>query len=634
MPPGKIKSPKIWVLPLIIFFLSVLLLILHSLYYWPFISDDALISLRYAQRFLNGQGLTWTDGIPVEGYSNLLWVLAVSLLGWIGFDLIISVRVLGYVCMVGVLGAMFYRYNPRNTNSILPYFAASLFLVLSSPIAVWTIGGLEQPLVAFLLSCGIVLSFSFIEKESEDANQALKPGFFFSLLVLTRPDGFLFTLCALLAFVLLFKDRKNKYLIYLKFATLPVLFLLGQLVFRILYYGELIPNSALVKISPSNKHLFDGIRYVLSGSFVVLPLFAAAFIALILCMKKSRIWRINGIFLVVPGLFWATYILVIGGDIFPAWRHMVPLIIFAAFMVGENVKCLGLRFEWKNLVILTLCLTMLVFFQFSSKENIRAKQETWEWDGQVVGLLLKKAFGGQQPLLAVDPAGCVPYWSELPSIDMLGINDYYIPRNKPFSFGQGAIGHELGDGRYVLNRKPDLVLFCLPKGSYRACFQSGIQMQEQPGFFLAYKPLIFEGLSPYKVHSLIWVRKDSPKVGLRYAPDLIYFPGYLLDGYKTPLVRFSEKIGLFVEAKKFDILFIEDLLISNGQWTLKTEPLEMSVKVKIFQKSDGKLLYNGSVPAVFYWPGNDVNVKIVFSFNEADTETVYISSVNLEKTGF
>ena len=40
---------------------------LHSYYYMPFLSDDSLISLRYANRLLDGKGLTWTEGQPVEG---------------------------------------------------------------------------------------------------------------------------------------------------------------------------------------------------------------------------------------------------------------------------------------------------------------------------------------------------------------------------------------------------------------------------------------------------------------------------------------------------------------------------------------------------------------------------------------
>ncbi len=40
------------------FILAIVALYVHTAYYLPFISDDALISLRYAQRLLAGHGLT------------------------------------------------------------------------------------------------------------------------------------------------------------------------------------------------------------------------------------------------------------------------------------------------------------------------------------------------------------------------------------------------------------------------------------------------------------------------------------------------------------------------------------------------------------------------------------------------
>jgi arabinofuranosyltransferase len=45
------------------------ILFLNAVHYLPFLSDDSLISLRYAHRLLDGHGLTWTEGRPVEGYS-------------------------------------------------------------------------------------------------------------------------------------------------------------------------------------------------------------------------------------------------------------------------------------------------------------------------------------------------------------------------------------------------------------------------------------------------------------------------------------------------------------------------------------------------------------------------------------
>ncbi|MEO8666684.1 MAG: hypothetical protein ABI462_14415, partial [Ignavibacteria bacterium] len=40
-----------------------------------FIQDDAYISFRYIQNFVNGNGLVFNIGERVEGYTNLLWVL-------------------------------------------------------------------------------------------------------------------------------------------------------------------------------------------------------------------------------------------------------------------------------------------------------------------------------------------------------------------------------------------------------------------------------------------------------------------------------------------------------------------------------------------------------------------------------
>ena len=86
------------------------LLLLHARYYFPFLSDDALISLRYARRLLQGHGLSWTDGRPVEGYSNLLWILLVALLGLCRVDLVDAARILGSLSVVVAMFSLAYWY--------------------------------------------------------------------------------------------------------------------------------------------------------------------------------------------------------------------------------------------------------------------------------------------------------------------------------------------------------------------------------------------------------------------------------------------------------------------------------------------------------------------------------------------
>ena len=61
-------------------------------------------------------------------------------------------------------------------------------------------------------------------------------------------------------------------------------------------------------------------------------------------------------------------------------------------------------------------------------------------------------------LIAVDAAGQVPYFSELPAIDMFGINDLHIGRLQVATLGQGTPGHEKFDLVYVIGRAPQYVI--------------------------------------------------------------------------------------------------------------------------------------------------------------------------------
>jgi hypothetical protein len=70
-----------------------------------------------------------------------------------------------------------------------------------------------------------------------------------------------------------------------------------------------------------------------------------------------------------------------------------------------------------------------------------------------VGKWLKKNVP-PNTLIAVDAAGAVPFFSELPTIDMFGMNDEYIAHGSNPNLGLGVAGHEKFDLKYVLARRP------------------------------------------------------------------------------------------------------------------------------------------------------------------------------------
>ena len=151
---------------LIIGLFATLVLLLHARSFLPLVFEDALISLRYARRLVEGLGLTFTEGEVVEGYSNLLWVLLCALLHWFGMDLIDASRLLGTLGGVAAIAGIVYAFRPANWSGALPAFAGAMALALTVPIAIWAIAGLETTFLAGLLVWALVFLRPLLDRES------------------------------------------------------------------------------------------------------------------------------------------------------------------------------------------------------------------------------------------------------------------------------------------------------------------------------------------------------------------------------------------------------------------------------------------------------------------------------------
>ena len=546
---GNPEIPAWVILALFIPFVGIL--VLNANYYLPFISDDTLISLRYAQRLLEGHGLTWTDGHPVEGYSNLLWVLLIALLGAFGVDLIAAARILGILGMASIMFAMSYWYLSRNTfrKTWFPLTMALLFLSIGAPIAVWAIGGLEQPLYGALIAASISLMYSVIESGEAEKRRILLLSFVLGLVCITRPDGPIFTVAGTVALMLdswccgRRRPTSSLFLVLL----FPIVFYAGQLIFRLYYYGEVVPNTALVKINPSMHHFSNGLEYLSHGLGALSP-FSFLAIASVFAMLLSSPIRGRGIYLLAILVMWSTYIVFIGGDIFPAYRHFIPLMVVFAFALVDGFSMAINRFRELPrpkyyFLLLAASIILIVpytYLQFAHEENQRAVYERWEWQGREIGLMLKSAFSAQQPLMAVTAAGCLPYWSKLPALDMLGLNDYYLPRHPPANIGSGYIGHELGDARYVLDRKPDIIIF---NEGLRPEAGTELEMERMPEFRRAYTPVVIKTSSETE-EAVIYFNKYSHKIGVQKSQSTIAVPGFLFEGEGA--VAYLNKANKFV----------------------------------------------------------------------------------------
>lgn len=551
---------------------AVVILAALAFSYLPFISDDALISLRYAERLLDGKGLTWSDGEAVEGYSNLLWVLLSAALGALGIDLILAVRILGIAGSVAAVLAVASRSEADRADSLTAGFAAgvaALALAASGPLAVWTVGGLEQPLLAALLAWALATGLRLVEPQAADGAWIV-PAVLLAALCWTRPDGPIFTVGCVAGLLFARGFDSPTIGLALRLAGVPLIAWAAQLGFRLAYYDAWVPNSATAKLAFSVTRFADGASYVGRGLLWSAPLvLAVLFLSLRNIGDRETVRRMR--FLTPPLLLWLGYVASVGGDSFPARRHLVAALVILALMLattlsGQVRNGIG-RAVWAAAAIGLLAMGVL---HFRDPENHRARLERWEWDGQAVALLLRNALP-PDTLVAVDPAGTVPYFSGLPALDMLGINDRWLAHNPPDDFGSGDLGHELGNGRYVLEREPDVVLFCGPAGGAQPCFRSGQEMVELEAFRASYRLVTLAAEQPHAFTFQPWVRLEG-RAGIQRTEDTVEVPAHLLMATGRTVARADSAGELLVDLGPGTRIGLAQLQLPAGSWRLETVP--------------------------------------------------------------
>ncbi len=454
--------------------LCITITLLHAFYYYPFIADDTLISLRYAGRLIHGQGLTWNDGEYVEGYTNLLWVLLNALLGAFGADLILSVRVLGVASACALVLSFFYyiRKTTSPAHSFAVFSYTGLLLCLSPPIAAWVPGGLENLLLASLCAFALAQILIFFRTNEPSMQRLYVAAFFLGFLVLTRADAPIIVVgSALSVFAFTPANFRRRFKAAFIVAGVPAVFFASQVCFRLWYYGDPLPNTYYAKFAYTSSRYNNGITYWENFFYQFIPLFV---VLVTLLYRKGRIIgfgnsprkyyvrQVIGTVFVVFG-FYGSYVTVTGGDIFPAYRHGLIAIVLFAFLFIEFIdNALDSPKLWRKCITHACIMSGLAGYFFIAHNdaiNVRAKTERWEWECKGAAEKMQQMWGKYNPVIAVTAAGCLPYFSGFTAIDMYGLNDRFLARNHTADFGYGYMGHELMNPAYVLSRKPDIIVF-------------------------------------------------------------------------------------------------------------------------------------------------------------------------------
>jgi arabinofuranosyltransferase len=469
-------------------------LMLRQWHFRGWIDDDAFISFRYARNWAEGHGLVFNPGERVEGFTNFLWTALLAPAHLLGWDLPTTAQVLGavvaiatVVLLAGNAGVALSSSSRRNPPLVATLPA--LALCFSESWAAWSVGGLENVLSGFLVVAAFVVHFRSLS--SPTTQKHVWCAVLLSLAALNHPTNVIFA-GVIGAHVIMTPQLRRQ-------ATLPFFLILGIVlggseIARLLYYGDWLPNTWYAKGGMSWAVWQRGLTYFLQV-LAAQPLAYLMSIGILVGMVRERLAGHPVRLLAIAALLYSLYIIAVGGEEFPAFRSTVVLVPLFCLMLPATLAWLGEHVGRSDAVTNVMAVVLLVAFTLplALHEHVRrldvAIAEGRTALSRTAALMLKNRLP-PDTLFAHSGAGLIAFYTNFPWIDTLGLCDHHIARTRVESLGQGAAGHEKGDGRYVWERQPDYVMFPgYPISSRTPGTKSDKELWAIPAFHQRYRPL-------------------------------------------------------------------------------------------------------------------------------------------------
>lgn len=414
--------------------------------------DDAMISMDYAKSLYKGCGLVWFCGADkVEGFTNLGWTLYMYPIHLLNLPLSktpLLIQITGAIFLI-ISGYLVFLSSER-LKAGSGIWSSTIFLFYM-PAIYWSLMGMEVSALLLITSLSMYL---YIKRKT-----GILP-ILMALGVFLRMDYII-----MVVFFLILPDNlKDRVLVILS----VLITLLGMTILRVLYYGDILPNTFYLKASGLDIYTYlRGLYSLLKHLLIFNPfLYALSFLWVI---KNLRV-KLARVFLIVFALL-SIYVVYVGGDVwessFQSNRFMLNIFPIVAIMCGVYLS------EIKNLVfklsLLLLALTGLhpsrlkVFINPKSEFHISYNER------YLRKVLRIKDITEEGAKIAIVMAGIPPYYLENRIfIDFLGKNDRYIAKLPSREVKNLSLierfkylppGHTKWDYSYSIGKlKPDVIV--------------------------------------------------------------------------------------------------------------------------------------------------------------------------------
>lgn len=440
------RGEKFWLFALMAIAVGVFV---YSCLYFELTQDDAYISFRYAENFLNGDGLVFNIGERVEGYTNFLWVMILALAkGLFGIDYLLTSQVLGVASGAGLFVLLLLLVQHHFEGRTWTFYTGLSLVMLSNlAIAYWAIASLETAAFACMAVSAVVSEY-------------LRPRLTPALLIiasLLRPEG-----VVVFGVILIHRILQNRRF-PIEYFLMYVLPLVPFAVFKLTYYGSLFPNPYYAKSGVGLEYILSGLEYAWYFTKTV-GVFGVIFLLPLLAIR--RLWeRFSLLYIYV--FVYIAYIVWVGGDVLKVYRFFVPVIPVLYFLFVASIFVLAEQLLKQIKAALLVASAACVLFAFGSLSLSRDHVETfWYFEQNIVrkmhfmGTMLKKHMGDDFSL-ATSTIGMISY--QLIGhrvIDLLGLTDAYIARNPEKIEGIASTWKERRfNNTYLLEQNPDFILF-------------------------------------------------------------------------------------------------------------------------------------------------------------------------------
>ncbi|HLD88583.1 MAG TPA: hypothetical protein VI894_00100 [Candidatus Nanoarchaeia archaeon] len=437
----------------LLLFLPFIMFLFLVKYFFFFTVDDAFINFRYSENLVLHNQLNWNidSSERVEGYTNFLWVIIGFVMIKLGLNIVFWSKALG--ALFGLFSMFFlYLLSKKILKSEWLALIPMFLFALTPAFSFWSISGLETPLFIFLLILSVYLFLIDLEKNTPYSPWA------FSLLALTRPEGavlFVFSFFYLAFFnykkMRIFNHnevRIKKLIRRMLLWALPFIIIYGSyFMWRLFYYGNFFPNTFYAK-----KMLLGGLSDILMFNkyafiFILLAIFLFAF------EKRKKEYYYLAFVILFLNLTVLNIRTVMGFN----FRFLVPTAPLIYLLATPSIDAYSLLASkikgWKRAIFALFLLLLLIyplsgFFPFNNtKDTMMSGAQRWteiEHSYEKIGRYLNQ-YQDKGIKIAIGDAGGIPYYSKLKTIDLLGLNDNILSRNR-LEYG------------YVLSKNPEIIM--------------------------------------------------------------------------------------------------------------------------------------------------------------------------------